>query len=317
MYGSILVPLDGSHFAEEALPLAMTLSHRLGAHLHLVTVRTPTAALLAGLAGHHEGEASDPEQAYLDAVCDRICEDMGESVSFTLMDPPVADALSRYIEDHAVGLVVMTTHGRGGLSRTWLGSVADTLVRRACVPILLRRPGRDQVPERPQPFRHILIPLDGSEASETALEKALAMGRLGSARYTLLQVVQLPFVIEGLTSAELLRIDTEELDRRRADAERYLKDLAADISDAETRTVSLLHERPAEAILDYAREADVDLIAMSTRGLGGLKRIFLGSVADKVLRGAEQPVLLFCPRPSETKAGASSEEAPADPAFRP
>ncbi len=325
MYESIMVPLDGSHFAEEALPLAMALARRSGARLHLVTVRTPTAALLAGLAGHHaEGGArpTDPEQAYLDAVCDRICDEMGESVSFTLKDPPVAEALNGYVVEHDVDLVVMTTHGRGGISRAWLGSVADALVRQACVPILLRRPGRDRIPDRPRMFQRLLVPLDGSAASEAAVERALTMGTLGKARYTLLRVVQLPFLIEGLTSAELLRIDTEELDRRRAEADRYLKEVAEQMPpDVDVRTVTMLHERAAEAILDHARDTSVDLIAMSTRGLGGWRRMFLGSVADKVLRGAEQPVLLYHP-PAPDQPDAEADDAAAanptpPPAFRP
>lgn len=326
MYASILVPLDGSRFAEEGLPLAIALARRSGARLHLVTVRTPTAALLAGLAGHHTGtgrRAADPEQAYLDSVCDRICDDLGESVSFELLDPPVVEALDSYAVERGVDLIVMTTHGRGGLSRAWLGSVADALVRRSNVPILLRRPGHDQLGERPRPFRHVLVPLDGSRESEEVLDRVLALTGSEQTRYTLLRIVQLPFLIEGLTSAELLRIDTEELDRRRADAERYLKDVVDGIPDSpEVRTVTLLHERPAEGILSYAREAEADLVAMSTRGLGGWRRMFLGSVADKVLRGAEQPVLLYHPVHEEgademSAAGASSEAPAVPPAFRP
>lgn len=325
MFTTILVPLDGSRFAEEALPLAIALGRRSGARLHLVTVRTPTAALLAGLAGHHMGAGgrpTDPEQAYLDSICDRICDDLGESVSFALLDPPVVEALSAYEAEHAIDLTVMTTHGRGGLSRAWLGSTADALVRRSNVPVLLRRPSHDRLTDHPKPFHHILVPLDGSAGSEEALERAWTVGGKDDVRYTLLRVVQLPFLIEGLTSAELLRVDTDELDRRRTDAENYLKAVAERLpSGVEVRTVTLLHERPAEGILSYAREADVDLVAMSTRGLGGWRRMFLGSVADKVLRGAEQPVLLYHPTgdagTDDAGASAAAEEPAPPPAFRP
>lgn len=318
MYASILVPLDGSHFAEEAIPHALDLVRRAGARLHLVTVRTPTAALLAGLAGRYgESGAADPEQLYLDRICERLCDELGESVSFSLLDPPVADALNDYIDEHGIDLVVMTTHGRGGLSRAWLGSVADALIRRVTVPVLLFRPGMEQ---RSTSFRHILVPLDGSAESEAAVPRALELGQLTGARYTLLRIVQMPFLMEGLTSAELLRVDADELDRRRGDAERYLHTLADRMDKGpDVRTTTLLHERPADAILAHARDCDADLIVMATRGLGGWKRMVLGSVADKVLRGAEQPVLLYHP-PDVTLAAdekAAAEETATTTAFRP
>lgn len=317
MYASILVPLDGSHFAEEAIPHALDLVRRSGARLHLVTVRTPTAALLAGLAGRNaEAGIADPEQRYLNRICERLCDELGESVSFDLLEPPVADAINDYALDHGVDLIVMTTHGRGGLSRAWLGSVADALVRRATIPVLLFRPGLEHGSTE---FRNILVPLDGSAESETAVPWALELGRLTGARYTFLRIVQMPFLMEGLTSAELLRMDSDELDHRRGDAERYLRRLAERVGkDGEVRTTTLLHERPADAILGHARDCDADLIAMATRGLGGWKRMVLGSVADKVLRGAEQPVLLYHP-PDITLAGDREDEETAEtPAgFRP
>lgn len=318
MYASILVPLDGSRFAEEAIPHAIDLVRRSGARLHLVTVRTPTAALLAGLAGRHgEPGAADPEQRYLDRICERLCDELGESVSFSLLDPPVADALNNYAEEHGNDLIVMTTHGRSGLSRAWLGSVADALIRRATVPVLLFRPGMEQ---QSTSFRHILVPLDGSAESETAVPRALELGQLTGARLTFLRIVQMPFLMEGLTSAELLRVDADELDRRRGDAERYLYTLAGRMNGGtDVRTTTLLHERPADAILAHARDCDADLIAMATRGLGGWKRMVLGSVADKVLRGAEQPVLLYHP-PEVTLAAEGEtgmEETVTTAAFRP
>ncbi|HKJ91891.1 MAG TPA: universal stress protein [Longimicrobiales bacterium] len=319
MYASILVPLDGSHFAEEAIPHALDLVRRSGARLHLVTVRTPTAALLAGLAGRAETDGSaDPEREYLDRICEGLCDELGESVSFALLDPPVADALNDYAAAHDVDLIVMTTHGRGGLSRAWLGSVADVLVRRATMPVLLYRPGMEHGASTA--FRNILVPLDGSAESETAVARALQLGALTDARYTLLYVVQMPFLMEGLSSAELLRVDADELDRRRGEAEHYLHTLAGRMqTEADVRTTTLLHERPADAILSYARDCDADVIAMATRGLGGWKRMVLGSVADKVLRGAEQPVLLYHP-PDVTLAGqgeAAGELEAEAIAFRP
>jgi nucleotide-binding universal stress UspA family protein len=101
-------------------------------------------------------------------------------IEITLLDGPVAEAIAAYAETHRVDLVVMTTHGRGLLSRAWLGSVADRLVRQLPMPMLLVRPHETDPADitNPPSINHVLIPLDGSELSECIVPHALALGRL-------------------------------------------------------------------------------------------------------------------------------------------
>src|SRR6516165_5033034 len=145
MYRTILVPLDGSAFAEHALPLAVSIARRAGATLRLVRVHVPAATLYrnSDLDANLDLDAlvRDEERPYLDHVSGRIAQVCGLRPDVALLDGRVADVLYEQGVSAGVDLVVMATHGRGPLSRLWLGSVADELVRRLPTPLLLVRPG--------------------------------------------------------------------------------------------------------------------------------------------------------------------------------
>jgi nucleotide-binding universal stress UspA family protein len=151
----------------------------------------------------------------------------------------------------------------------------------------------------------VLIPLDGSELAEQVLEPALAIIDAARAEYTLLRVVK-PMTPASYDPAsgrmsglrEPLLKELQELDRRNwTEAQAYLERLAESLRTrsltVQTRVVS--HEQPAAAILDDASARGTDLIALATRGRGGLKRLLMGSVADKVVRGATTPILVCRP----------------------
>jgi len=298
MRKSILIPLDGSPFGEQALPMGLDLARRMGAEVHLVHVHQPVrpapyAEGIAAYNGELEEEARTREEQYLANLANRSAETAGVVVRRALLDGPVAPALSRYADEEEIGLVVMTTHGRGGISRAWLGSVADALIRQVKVPVLFLRPGKEAGPEQPREFRRILIPLDGSELAESVLATAEAIGRLSDAEYTLLHIVVPPFVLGPPRSAVLVEPgEGPEILERWSDD--YLARVAARMSAAGLRVRAVVETYPnaAQGILDYARAHDIDLIAMSTHGRVGFSRIALGSVSDKVLRGADVPVLL-------------------------
>lgn len=310
MYRSLLVPLDGSDFGEHALPLALSLARRLGTTLQVVRVHVPAWGVYGELGGLYD-EATDRalrdhERAYVDAVVQRLAAVADTAPSSALLDGPVADAICRHAAATGADLLVMTTHGRGPLARFWLGSVADALVRQASIPILLVRPQEAAADLAQEPVvRRVLIPLDGSELAEQVLEPALALGAATQAEYTLLRVVNRMTPVSydpasGRVSGlrESLLKQLQAMDRQQwTEAQDYLERLAGSLRarslTVQTRVVS--HEQPAAAILDDAQKNAVDLIALATQGRGGLKRLLLGSVADKVVRGAAEPVLVYRP----------------------
>jgi nucleotide-binding universal stress UspA family protein len=314
MFRLILVPLDGSKFAEHALPLALNLAQRDSAALQLLRVHEPIEGIYLHRAGTFgatlDRELMDDRRDYLDSTVKSLAGTTGFRADSVVLKGPVTETIARHASASGAGLLVMTTQGRGPLGRMWFGSVADALVRQSPIPILFARP-REQLSERSSDpmLRRILIALDGSELAEQALEPALVLGG-EQGEFTLLRVIPqvspvaydpTPGRVSGLRTSVLQQL--QELKRQQeAEANEYLEQLADRLRarSVNVNTQLAAYEHPAVAILDAAAKRGVDAIVLTTRGRGGLKRLLLGSVADKVVRGATTPILI-CP-PSDKAA---------------
>lgn len=307
MYSRIMVPLDGSPFSEKALPLAVALAHRSGAELRLVHVLVP-------LANKVFIEEEGGELGYLEELARRITEESGVStVAVRRVGHQVVGELSYYSAEEGIDLVVMATHGWGGLQRAWLGSVTDGLVREARVPVIAFRPSKKDGPRVDgKVIEEILVPLDGSALSESILQEALKLGGR-EARYTLLRVVPMGLPSSSISGGLELAQREKLLKALEDEAKRYLGEVAERLrgDGYEVRAEVRVDAHPARAILDYAGEIGADLIAQATHGRSGVVRFALGSVTDKVLRGAEIPVLVVRGQevPEPVRAGASAEVA--------
>jgi len=314
MYRLIHVPHDGSAFAEQALPLAVNLAQRDRAALQIVRVYEPIEGEYLHRAGTYgstlDRELMDNARDELKAAVTSLADKTGFAADFALIKGSVAEMISRHASASKADLLVMTTQARGPLGRLWFGSVADALIRQAPIPILLVRPTEGAPDFAPQPLiRRVLIPLDGSRLAEEALEPALSLcGADGD--FTLLRVIPAvtPVAYEpttgrmsGLRSSALQQL--QELKRQQeAEANEYLEETAKRLRSRSLNVQTQLatYEQPAVAILEAAARHSVDAIAMTTRGRSGIKRMLLGSVADKVIRGANNPILI-CPTVSETR----------------
>jgi len=296
-FHAVLVPLDGSPEGEQAIPVGSAVARRAGATLDFALVLQPPSALALAterpaVAAAIEQDARTRASEYLEAKAE-AARALGLAVTPGLLHGAPAGALADYIRTRGIDLVVMTTHGRGGLGRWWLGSVADRLLRRSLAPILLLHPG-----ESPQPteFRRILVALDG-EADEGVVEAALALGSLGAgAGYFLIRVVPPATPIMSPLPAYSTHLG-DWARRQDLEARNHLARVSAGLRSrgVEVSSEVVPAERVAETLLDTARAHSADLVAVGTHGAGAAERLVLGSVADKVIRGAGQP-MLACPR---------------------
>jgi nucleotide-binding universal stress UspA family protein len=321
MFTSILVPLDGSSFAERAIPVAVALARRTRARIELVHVNDPRV-YPSGVPmpdRRFDNELRSGVHDALDSLARRLSAGRAGEITVTYLDGAIAPSLEQYIVASGPDLVVMSTHGAGGVSRLWLGSVADHLVRHSSVPVLLVRPGATGATRGEPLFRHILVPLDGSTLAERALEHAVTLATPGETTFTLLRVVvpvsvaSQPYVGDGVA------INRENMELREHDAKAYLDRLRGDLSENgfETATSILSHWAIASSVLQYAAEHNVDLISVATHGRGGVARVLLGSVADKILRGAETPLLIYHPAPADDSGSALSTATSVAHAERP
>jgi nucleotide-binding universal stress UspA family protein len=288
MYRSLLVPLDGSPFAEEALPLALDLARRAGAELHLVSVAPPPRRHL--FSGNTTPQRA-PWQDYLDRAAAALRGRSPVPVRTTVLEGAgVARQISAHARAVGADLVVMTTHGKGALSAFWLGSVTYELLHYLPLPALLVRPGAWQ--ERwglEGAPKHLLLPLDGTGPAEAILEPSAALGGLLDADFTLLRVID-DTAVEGpgldpitLSSPALEVLDQVKAfeDQLRAEAQAYLEAVADRLRahGLRARTEVVLASDPTEVILKAAAPPGVNIVALETRILRGQSPLAFGGVA--------------------------------------
>ncbi len=194
MKDTILVPLDGSTFAEQVIPLAASMARTLDIPLELVRVHpAPTIGFSQDVFHATLDEDADArigDRAYLDRLALALAN-QELSVHTTLLDArDVPEAIVARATAARARIIVMTTHGRTGVRRTIMGSVADDVAKRATIPVLLWTTTESHPVRSPSlPFTRVLVPLDGSLAAEAILPHAVMMAQLGSGRLTLLRVV--------------------------------------------------------------------------------------------------------------------------------
>jgi nucleotide-binding universal stress UspA family protein len=303
MTNSILVPLDGSPTSEAAVPLALAVGSALGASVELVHVHE-----LAPLFGNAPAPdtALDVDDARgmrepIAALAERLTRAHDVPVSGTVLIGPVVAAIEQHAVESGVRLVVMTTHGRGGLARAWLGSVADRVIRARIAPVLLVRPDADKPQQRTWPPARVLVPLDSTALSEGVLPPLMALLAASGTELVLFTVVEpLPplepfpdvavWVDRSGTEAGQDAANDANTRRSTDNLERTAQRLRQ--SGTQVRTQVVVHSSVARAVLEYAEETGVDLIALATHARDPVARAFMGSVADKVMRGASVPVLV-------------------------
>jgi nucleotide-binding universal stress UspA family protein len=298
MFSSILVPLDGSPLAEEALPWALSIARRAGAKLDLVRghalyALTEPAATWGPYDPAYEAECQQREQLYLSSTARWLSTITPVPITTTLVrDVPGLDAegILERVRAAPPDLIVLATHGRGSVGRFFLGSVADALIRQAGVPVLVLHTREEPARLLPEPHVDtVLVPLDGSALAEQVLAPAAALARLLEAHCVLLRVIEPPAEWTGGAQASA--------GGQEAAARQYLDRLAGPLREQGLRvqTRVAVSRHAAEAILEAARGLDHVLIALATHGRGGATRMLLGSVADSLVRGTSCPVLVYHP----------------------
>jgi nucleotide-binding universal stress UspA family protein len=269
----LIIPLDGSPAAETVLSEARRFLRRSDSEIVLVRAEFPLVAeAVPGVMAADVVEA----RAYLERTAGML-EEQGVRVETVAESGPAADVILNTVRERQGSLIVMSTHGRTGLARAVMGSVAEQVLRRSPVPVLAVRTlhaasGGPVPPDERQPLRNILLPLDRSERSLRALGPAADLCRLFGARLLLLHVL--------------------DSDDDQDTAEAYFQAVETRAASQGVAVTTLLDTgKVAEEILDVARFHDADLIAMATHGRRGLARLAMGSVTEEVLRKSYVPVL--------------------------
>lgn len=299
MYNKLLVPLDGSATAECALPLVRALARRLAIPVELLSVvdprevsRSVSAAEGLFLDRLLEAEA-DAGAAYLERVAQSLS---GLTVSRRAGKGEVAETIIETAAADKTTLIVMATHGRSGLDRFLIGSVAEKVLRATDNPLLLVKATEPISSEGEAPLTSILVPLDGSELAEGVLPAVVALAKQLDLEVVLLRAFAIPY---GAYSAGEGFYDPVNLEaflaQLRQETVTYLENKTAELKRKGVARVSYIAREglSADEIIKFARETPANLVAMSTHGRSGVKRWVLGSVTETVVRHSGDPVLVL------------------------
>jgi nucleotide-binding universal stress UspA family protein len=336
MYKQLVVPLDGSLLAEKALPIAVTLLARLRAELVLLRVIKPLHvshvtyemdnSVIESSSAYAEklhsriafpefelAKAYGPVQEFTayDESEEETAQQYLNAVKAQLVDKYALDPLlihtklgygstpeeiATIASKTKAELIVMTTHGRTGLSRLVTGSVATKVLKQSKVPVMLIRPDSEGE-EPPLLYQHknrILLTLDGSPESEAIVSPAINFARETGAIVYLLQVV-LPFVPSELAAGSYNPSYAIEQDTELAKemAYKYLEKIQLKFTEAGVNCLKIVRVGTVlEEILDFAKKADISLLAMASHARNTVGYVFLGSIADEIIRMSNLPVLM-------------------------
>ena len=292
MIDDVLCARDFSPASDRAFGFALDIADRTHAALHLVHVEEIPL-------GFFQGDPSPaPGKQKLQRQFEEKCRDGLPALSFvpdderlslvTTRSGAVAPALVKYATEHDIDLLVMGTQGRRGVDRALFGSVAEEVLRTAPCPVLTTRAHETDVDSpspRSESVDQVVAPIDFSEPARAALPYAARLASTYGVPLTLIHIVSLPklpeaYGLEFSDQVDLICRAKAELDRWKADA----------VSSAQDATCIVTTGDPVSSILDAASTPG-DLLVMATRGLSGVRRVMLGSVAEGVLRAARGPVL--------------------------
>lgn len=299
MVNQILVARDFSPSSDRAMDYAMDLARRTGAEVHMMTVRVRQRDPL---------EAPKISDEPIDELQERFAErnlallrERGYDVEQWQIRHHVerGDAAAPVLLDFAtrkeMDVVVMGTRGQRGIRRMMAGSVAEEVVREAPCPVMTVRVNEEANPAQPD-VQRILVPIDFSDPCRNAYRYAGNVAALYEVPVRLVHVVEEPSVPEvyDVTPAQ---IATREVQTR---AERALEEWASELRDEGHEISTVVHRGDPEDAIPRAASRPDDLIVMATRGLSGLQRLVMGSVARGVVRSAPCPVITV--RQSEERA---------------
>ncbi len=289
----ILVPRDFSPSGEEALQYALDLARRVGAEVRLLFVEVlhedapdPTAT--------HPSYRRILRERLLEDIKPELVEETPDSEEVQIKPALVSDiapapAIVSYAKRCDIDLIVMGTHGRRGVRRLLLGSTAEEVVRTAPCPVFTVR-SQDPSAVAPKEIASILVPLDFSRHSQTALCHAKELAAVYDARLDLLHVVEdwlwlYPAFYTDVMNSVGIDPDLEEKAAEELKQFYHETEGPGPAVDFHVRKGHAAHE-----IIRFAEEHRSELVVMSTHGLRGLDHFLLGSIAEKVVRRSPAPV---------------------------
>jgi nucleotide-binding universal stress UspA family protein len=281
----LVVLLDGSIFAAQAIPTAKSIAAAADAQIILLSsVKDHTPALQA----QFETTRRDREY-YLSGVADDL-KQQGFSVDYTILPGHISDATQQLISEDGIDVVVTTTRGKSGTQHWIRGGVSRKLLQKICIPVVLVHDTDDQNGAVPQIDR-ILVALDGSINSERVLPYARELAKVFESELILMTVPAVPEVKSYRAAAEVVETIRAKAE---VDMRKFLEAVARTLRDdgIQVRTI-VTGSIPAQTIVQVSEKEETDMIMMTSKGRGGMDLVMLGSVAQRVVQFTPDPIFMI------------------------
>jgi nucleotide-binding universal stress UspA family protein len=294
----MLIPLDGSKTAEKVLPYARSLAVKLKIPVEFMGVVD-----LAEIAAHVSVDKSRyiptlvedtvrRSKSYLQGIAHSFA---GVSVKCVIKKGKPEDVIIEEAGADKSTLIAMATHGRSGLNRWLLGSVAEKVLRGSSNPLLLVRASEKAKSEGEAMLKSVIVPLDGSELAESVVPTVVELAKTLKLEVLLVRAFNIPASMYA-GGGGYYAIDYEEVRRQfKTEAHAYLEKKAEDLRQLGLNKVSLVSPEgySADEIIVLGQQSPDSLIAMCTHGRSGVTRWVLGSVTENVVRHSDNPVLVI------------------------
>lgn len=295
MFKNILVPLDGSHLAEAALPSARSLAQSMQANVTLIHIIEKNAP--EEIHGEHHLTTPDEAMSYLEGIAASFPPEVKTRQHVhTEEERDVARSITTHADEFTPDLIILCTHGRGGL-RDWLaGSIAQQVIALGETPVLLIHPNPDPSQEEFK-IQRILLPIDGTSDHEQVLPLAATLAKSFKASAHLLTVVPTMSTLTGQRAAtgKLMPVAMAAmLELSEDNAQEYLSRLAFQLKEKGIQvSLEVARGDPPAVIIDTADQIKAGLIILATHGKKGQGAFWAGSVAPRVCNLTQVPVLLI------------------------
>lgn len=294
MYEQIMVPIDGSKIAEQAIPYAKLLQQKLGSRIELVRVIEephvdPSNPSYTSYLEHMTNTLQSETANYLQELAESLRAD-GLAVSWSVKLGNAASVIANVADSQPSTLVAMCSHGRSGQSRWWLGSTTDKVIHAAASPVLVVRTQSQHLQSIGSGFKSCIAPLDGSERAEQVLPHLVAWAKAFALKVNLITI------IPELDSHTLELFPEASDDDRTTKANKYLETVKSSLLEQGVADVEVIVQtgHPANVLVDMAHNSSDCLMIMGTQGLGsaGVYRWTMGSVSQRVAGNSPAPVLV-------------------------
>src|SRR4030042_186524 len=260
MYEKILVPLDGSELAGQAIPYVEQLAQRLKSEVILIAVCVPGDPLERALAEYAERRAEK-------------IQSLGVNTRSLCIEGDPADSIINFTGKNNVGLIVISTHGKTGVGHWPLGSIASKVVQRSNIPVFLVRSSKPGKAPADNALGKSLVTLDGSPFSEAIIPYAEKLAKSMNSEETLLRVIEQAKLPQLAAYRDREKYEKDFMAKMEREAERYLDKKKTALENKGVKINSVLLEgKPTETILQYTEKKQVNLIALTTHGFSGIGR---------------------------------------------